>query len=256
MRDMVSETLEDAIGRKEGLLGHHMERLQVSQLRRHNSRVAFLLLEMNKYIQHKRKRRDELQGFLAEIPNPLQDNSSPKLIREHLELQHKYQQLQHIVFSKSIVKFQELCNWFVVTTCPSSQKKLRFPYMIRFVSMCNIRYWHELSEARVALKHMWQFVVLASKVLLVDIPYTDLITDQNDPWMSISQFTMNLLSLLVSLGLLVDPPDPVSLFATYDIDTLLFNLCKRKQIQGTKASDPISYRTVHGLVQQMQMVWP
>ncbi|AMD18792.1 HBL110Cp [Eremothecium sinecaudum] len=246
IKDTVSTTLESAIGKKEGILGKHMDRLQQLQLKRHNTRMARRVREMGQYLERKSERRDELKAMLAEPPSSATRPDISDSCQEYIEVKQKYDQLQNVVRANSSLKFRELCQWFAIT---ESRDNKHFPYSIRFIPMCNIRHWHETETSRHSLQHMWEFVALAGQVLLVDIPYTSPYNPHSDdPKVTISHLIINMLLILTKLKLVSDPPELNSLLSTYDVDSILYSLCSKQCLRGAKGSLPLSYRTVHKLV--------
>ncbi|AET38923.1 Atg14p Ecym_3438 [Eremothecium cymbalariae DBVPG len=252
MRDAVTSTLENAIGRREGILGKHMDRLQQLQLKRVNAKILYRINEMDRYLESKRRRRDELRAMLETIPSSAPPAASSH-ITEYKELQRKHRQLQTIVSANSSLKFQELCQWFIVTKRQDTRDSFKYPYSIRFIPMCNIRNWYLLSTSREALQHMWEFVILASQVLLVDIPYSFVYTENpEDPWITISQLIINLVMILSRFKLVQEPPDLADILYRHDIDGMIYHLCTNEEMECKKGTELPSFKMVYEFVQDLQ----
>lgn len=246
MRDIVTSTLENAISEKEGLLGKHMERLQHLRLKRYNARLSHRARELEQHLDSKLSRRDGLRRALKQLsPDvavvPAEDPD------EYRELRHKLTLLQNVVSMKSTQKFEELCQWFVFT-CSTTEDD-HFPYSIRFIPVCNIRNWRLLSTAQESLQHMCEFVIYASRALLVDIPFgshSEKLT--TDHIAAVSHFTVNLLTILIKRKRLQERPDVPDLLGRYDIDGLLYLLCSGGDVESITGTCPPTYKVVHEFV--------
>ncbi|AGO12875.1 AaceriADL381Wp [[Ashbya] aceris (nom. inval.)] len=247
MRDTVTSTLENAIGRKEGLLGKHMERLQHLRLKRYNARLSYRARELEQHLESKMSRRDGLRHALKQLSAADAAAAPAENPDEYRELGHKLTLLQNVVATKSAQKFEELRQWFAISCNTAGDDN--FPYSIRFIPMCNIRNWRLLSTAEESLQHMCEFVKYASRALLVDMPFdSQHETLATDPVAAVSHFTVNLLTILIKRSRLQERPDVPDLLGRYDIDGLLYLLCSGGDVESITGICPPTYKVVHEFV--------
>ncbi|SCU97278.1 LAFA_0G10704g1_1 [Lachancea sp. 'fantastica'] len=163
-------------------------------------------------------------------------------------LQPDLRQLQKVLANSKALKFQELVRLFLVR----QREHPEFPYTISFQPVINIQHMYRLPQNVIecSLRSMWDFLILASKVLSVELPSKEA---GKDVLNSLTGIVLNILVFLRNLELVPrDCSDKRallrSLLRNYDIDKLFYFMVMNRDVEAdikSKAETPINFEVCH-----------
>ncbi|SCU89967.1 LAME_0E06392g1_1 [Lachancea meyersii CBS 8951] len=263
LRAQVDEILKHAMDESsepKDVLGRNLAMLKTAHLKRKINKFRRKVEQARDAVQLKSDRVKHLQDQLNkndadEVDNSrmLQDSGSNQKA-QFQALEPGLRQLQKVLANSKALKFQELVRLFRVRR----REHPKFPYTISFQPMVNIQHLYCLPQNVIecSLRSMWEFLILAGKVLLVELPLKEAGTDVLN---SLTGIVLNLLVFLRSLDLVPgDCSDKRallrSLLRTYDVDKLFYCMIINEDVNTdirSNAETAISYEVCHSELQAL-----
>ncbi|CEP61564.1 Atg14p LALA0_S03e05688g [Lachancea lanzarotensis] len=263
LRSQVDDILQSAMDESkepQDVLGRNLAMLKTAYLKRKTNKYRHKLEQVRDSVEVKAHRAKQLREQI-DRDNATKINE-PRQLQEHSGTQKSQfdalkpdlLQLQKVLANSKALKFQELVRLFLVR----QREHPEFPYTISFQPVINIQHLYRLPQNVIecSLRSMWEFLVLAGKVLLLELPLkepgTDVLT-------SLTGIVLTILVLLRNLELV--PRDCSdrrallrSLLRNYDVDKLFYFMVMNKDVETdikSKAETVINYEVCHSELQTL-----
>ncbi|SCV04531.1 LANO_0G10770g1_1 [Lachancea nothofagi CBS 11611] len=262
LRVQVDKILECAMNdasESQDVLGKHLSMLKTTHLKRKTNKFRLKVGQVEDMVIGKRERVRHLQ---RELQQKVKKHSGSEPWKTYSEspgdrfqsFQAKLKQLQKVLVSSKSHKFQELVRLFLIR----QRAHPEFPYTISFQPVVNVQNLYRLPQNVIecSLRSMWEFLLLAGRILLVELPLKKPTKDVLD---NLAGIVLNLLVLLLSLKLI---PQSCSdkrvllrnLLRDYDVDKLFYCLVTNKNIETdckSKIETIINHDVCHAELQSL-----
>lgn len=258
LRAQVDEILRDAMNGDEqpsDVLGKHLAMLRKTHLKRRTNKIRSKLQQLQEVVQVKRERVRTLKAQINQ-PNPRVAHSveTDEKIAQFRSSQQKLTMLQRVLESSKALKFQALTHLFLIR----QREHPEFPFTISFQPIVNVQNLCHLPQNVVecSLRSMWDFLLLAGRVLLIELPPQKPAKDVLD---SLTGIVLNLLVFLQSLELVPqkfcgDRGYLRSLLRNYDVDRLFYYMVMNRDIELLDTGElhsAVNYDVCHAELQAM-----
>ncbi|CUS22001.1 LAQU0S04e05908g1_1 [Lachancea quebecensis] len=258
LRLQVDGILRDAMNgdaQPSGVLGKHLAMLRKTHLKRKTNKIRSKLQQLQEIVQAKRERVRKLKTQLNQPSVRVVSSSENKDKTVQFRNSHqKLTMLRRVLESSKALKFQALVHLFLIR----QREHPEFPFTISFQPIVNVHNLCHLPQNVIecSLRSMWDFLLLAGRVLLIELPLQKPAKDVID---SLTGIVLNLLVFLQSLELVPqklcgDRGYLRSLLRNYDVDRLFYYMVMNRDIELLDTSElhsAVNYEACHAELQAM-----
>ncbi|SCU82203.1 LADA_0C03730g1_1 [Lachancea dasiensis] len=263
LRSQVDSILEKAMdedSRSQDVLARNLSALKTAHLKRRTNKFRHKTEQARIRVKEKAKQAQELREVVEETDFQLETRPevrelSLKNRKDRFQTyQFKLDQLQKVLANAKAMKFQTLVHLFLIR----EREHPEFSYTISFQPIINIQNLHRLptNVVECSLRSMWEFLRLAAKVLLVELPST---TPANEVLHSLTGIVLNMLVFLRTLGLIpqncADKRAHLrALLRDYDVDKLFYYMVMNRKIPQecqSKNETFVNYEVCHHELQNL-----
>lgn len=243
LRTQISDTLSRSFETYEGMLGNQFRKLDLIKMKRKNNKLKHKVDQLKKRNDIIQQKKDGLQLHVDNLVSGKNlVNKKCNIEEDCLEINAKLLRMQVILKNTSLLKFRQLCQWFIIEPLPQNSQ---FKYSIRFLPMYNLQNGSKLSCRMESLQYMWEFIIISGKLFSLHLNFynyesvkiVDLIT----------RLLINMATVLNYLQLLPPNANFGRVLQMYDIDDIFYQICTNKELDYDSILGPteISYADVY-----------